>query len=219
MTSKNKNPKIEALIRKLVPGLIALLIRLIRLTCRLRVTDHAGLFNGKQALPVIMISWHNRLLFLPTVFPRSFCRQIAILASLSRDGEYAAAFCRQFGLQAVRGSSSRGGAAALRTLRQTLKAGTSTSLTPDGPRGPRYCVHPGAIFLAQTSGYPVVPISLNSPRHWELHGWDRTQIPKPFSRLELVIGTPLTIPRKLPADQKDQQAERVRQALLEITQD
>ena len=67
-------------------------------------------------------------------------------------------------------------------------------LTVDGPRGPRYTVHPGAAALALASGAPVVPILVNADSYWQMKSWDRMQIPKPFSRVTLVLGEPLTIP-------------------------
>ena len=84
-------------------------------------------------------------------------------------------------------------------------------ITPDGPRGPAYSVQKGAIWLARSTGARVVPVSLNMRSPWRLKGWDRTQVPKPFSRGELVIGAPLTF-------QPDAETGSVEQALLEALQ-
>ncbi len=192
---------------------------LLRLTLRLRVVDPEGTLSKKEPLPSIIVVWHNRLLFAPLLTPRRRRRRIAILASDSRDGEYAARYMRFFGFVPVRGSSSKGGARALRILKKQLASGLSVALTPDGPRGPKYQVQPGVVALAQMTGCPILPISLNAPRRWQLKGWDRTQIPKPFSRVDFMIGSPIQVPARLDEEQRRQWAEQVRQALLAITED
>ena len=60
------------------------------------------------------------------------------------------ASCERFGLAVVRGSSSRGGAQALRALAAAVRAGEDVAVVPDGPRGPRERVQPGVVALAAT---------------------------------------------------------------------
>ena len=138
--------------------------------------------------------------------------------SRSRDGNYGAALFRHVGLKPVRGSSSQGGMRALRALLRELEDGNAAAVTLDGPRGPRYEVQPGVVLLARKSGVPIVPVSLNAPHRWQLRSWDQTQIPKPFSRVELRVGAPV----HFPADGKVELADakrRLRRAMLEITRD
>ncbi len=204
---------------RLAAWLVAVLVRLIFRSCRVRIQDRSGLFCHPQPPPMIFAGWHNRLLFTTACFPWKFKGRTAALASLSRDGAYAAAFVENFGPTVVRGSTSRGGFRALLSLRRVLADNVSVCLTPDGPRGPRYAVQPGAVVLAEKSGCPVVPISLNAPKRWEMGGWDKAQIPRPFSTITLVVGAPLTVPANLSPEQRVQETERVRQALLAITDD
>ncbi len=185
----------------------------------MRVVDPGGLLERGRPWPAVFALWHNRLFFLPLCFPMRLRRETVTLASISRDGEYAAGLISSLGLHVLRGSTSRGGHRALRRLKQQLDGGRSVVLTVDGPRGPRYAVQPGAIVLAGLSGRPLVPICLNAPRRWELRGWDRTQVPVPFSRVELVIGAPLTVSRPRGRDEVEAEAERLRRALLRITRD
>jgi len=117
-------------------------------------------------------------------------------------------------MRSVRGSSSRRGARALRELTQELHRGTIVVLTLDGPRGPRYEPHPGAVALAASCDVPLVPISVNSHRRGELPSWDRTQLPLPFSRIELVVGAPLRL--QPPAEAS---LDQVKSALMAITDD
>ncbi len=200
-------------------GLGAEMFRLLRRTWRITVTDRAGFFPSADPWPFIGVLWHNRIPLLMDFFPPALERRSAALASASGDGDVAARILRQFGYQVVRGSSSRGGREALYGLREKLLEGCSLALTVDGPRGPRYHVHPGAVLLAEMTGIPIVPIGFNAPRRWELGGWDRTHIPKPFSRVEFVLGAPIQIAPDLTPEQRQAECDRVRHALLGITDD
>ena len=210
--------------KKSVPGwaitLAAWMFRAFRHTWRVRRTDRAGIVDGDgKPWPVIAVLWHNRIPALADFIPRRLQRKAAGLASASRDGEVAARVLHVFGYQAVRGSSSRGGFEALLGLRKTLEDGYTVALTVDGPRGPRYEVHPGAVILAEQTGIPIVPFALRSPDRWEMKGWDRMQIPKPFSKVEFIIGDPIAIPPDLTPAQRREWCLTVRDALLKITDD
>ena len=198
----------------IVAWLVATLARAIGWTLRRDLDDRAGLLPGGTPWPVIVVLWHNRILFGAGCFPLALRRRAAVLISASRDGEYASRVVQHFGLRVVRGSSSRRGFRALRELTQCLEEGTSVVLAVDGPRGPRYQPHAGAVALAAACNVPIVPISINAVKRWELRSWDRTQIPKPFSRIRVVVGEPL---RVTVADEAAQEA--LRAALMAVTDD
>jgi hypothetical protein len=210
--------------KRAVPGwaitLAAWIFRAYRHTWRVKRTDKAGVIDGDGTpWPIIAVLWHNRIPVLADFFPLRLQRQSAGLASASRDGEAAARVLHAFGYQAVRGSSSRGGFEALLGLRKTLEAGCSVALTVDGPRGPKYEVHPGAVLLAEQTGVPIVPLMLHSPNRWELGGWDRMQIPKPFARVNFTVGEPIRVPRELTPEQRREWCLKVRDAMLALTND
>ena len=94
-------------------------------------------------------------------------------------------------------------------LVREMESGRPAGFTLDGPRGPARVAQPGAIWLARTTGNPVLPFHLESSSHWTTNSWDKTQIPKPFSTVALVVGEPLEVP----ADAGDQQLETLRQEL------
>ena len=100
----------------------------------------------------------------------------------------------------MRGSSSRRGAAALVALRRKLRDGATVAITPDGPKGPRYKVQPGVVKLAQTSGAPIVVMSVNFSSCWRLKSWDRFCVPKPFSQVLLKLEEGLEISREMSDD-------------------
>lgn len=117
--------------------------------------------------------------------------KLAAIVSRSKDGEYLAKVMEKLGFYPVRGSSSRGGAAALRgTVSAMRKHGLSVSVTVDGPRGPRHQIKDGALFLAHFAKALIVPVRAFNSRALRFGSWDKFQLPLPFSRTRLVWGEP-----------------------------
>ena len=106
------------------------------------------------------------------------------------DGEWIARIIEQFGFRTSRGSSSRGGQRALLKLKREMEQGRPSGFAVDGPRGPARKAQPGAVWLAKLTGNPVVPFHMEASSYWSLKSWDRTQIPRPFSTVALVVGAP-----------------------------
>ena len=202
-----------------IPGwlswLLSWLLRLYFKTLRLKVEDPNGWLVSLEPSPVVIAIWHNRILFLPCAIPAACRNRCTVLISSSRDGEYISGIVRHFQLGVVRGSSSKGGLHALLELDGELKASRCPVLTIDGPRGPRYGVHPGAIVLAKRNHGPVLPVTFDSERCWQAKSWDGTQVPKPFSRVTLRIGRPIDL------EGSDIRAgqEEVRSGLLALARD
>jgi len=142
--------------------------------------------------PVIYAFWHGRMLMLPYFY--GHVRTFHVLASRSRDGELLSRFVQGFGARVIRGSSSRGSAAALRALTRLLRAERAeVVVVPDGPRGPRYVAHAGPVLLAKLAGAPVVPMGFGASRRTVLRSWDEFVIPHPFARAAVVFGDPLVV--------------------------
>jgi lysophospholipid acyltransferase (LPLAT)-like uncharacterized protein len=117
-----------------------------------------------------------------------------VITSENFDGEWIAGIIGRFGYGTARGSSSHAGPKALRQLARDMAAGKPAGFTVDGPRGPAGVVQPGAVWLAKATGNPVLPFHLEASRSWTLKSWDRTQIPKPFATVSLVVGEPFDVP-------------------------
>ncbi len=171
----------------IVPRLAALLIRLVGAT--LRYQDVYASKNGAPSAtrgdiipgPTIFAFWHRSLL---TCAHRFRDKDIAILISRSFDGELIARTVERLGFRAVRGSSSRGGTAALRQMIEAYNEGHRCAFTADGPRGPGMVAQPGPVQLAQLVKAPWVGAFYALPLSaWQLNSWDRFLIPKPFSRV------------------------------------
>jgi hypothetical protein len=158
-------------------------IRLLTKTLRVRITDDSCLLSDPPQQGLIWMFWHNRMLIVPGLYSRYTrkFRQAAVLTSASRDGAMLASVMRRFGLEAVRGSSSRRGAQAMIECRRLLKKNYYIGITPDGPRGPLYDMQPGVVQLARLCAVPIVPITVEYEKSWRLKSWDRFFIPKPFS--------------------------------------
>ena len=159
--------------------------------------------SGRQP---VMAFWHGRILSATFYFRR---RGIVVITSENFDGEWIARIIERFGYGTARGSTSRGGRRAMLQLVRDMQQGKAAGFTLDGPRGPARVAQPGALWLARTTGNPVLPFHLEASRAWMLGSWDRTQIPKPFSTVALVVGEPMNVA----ADATDEQLEAARMEL------
>ena len=138
----------------------------------------------------IMAFWHGRIL-PATVFWRD--RGIVVITSENFDGEWIARIITRFGYGQARGSSSRGGVKALVQLKRLMQQGHPTGFTLDGPRGPAGHAQPGAVWLAKATGQPILPFHVEAASAWHVRSWDRTQVPKPFSRVAVAVGAPFLV--------------------------
>ena len=136
----------------------------------------------KNQYPVIITLWHNRL-FLAGEWQRRFRtkRKCFGLISGSRDGAWLEAFYGWSGICSVRGSSNRGGTKAIRDLVRKLRDGHDIGITPDGSRGPCYKAKAGGVLVAKLSKVPLLLVTFEYGRHFQLNSWDRFVIPFPFS--------------------------------------
>ncbi|MEX2581157.1 MAG: lysophospholipid acyltransferase family protein [Verrucomicrobiales bacterium] len=171
---------------KVIGSVAAGLIRLFALTYRWRLHDPEGIATNPPEKPMIWTFWHNRIFAVPVLYRKYLGnRSGAILTSASGDGEIIAATVEQFGCATVRGSSSRRGATALLGLIDWIQDGYDVAIVPDGPRGPRYRMGPGVIKLAETTGSLILPIRIEYGSKWTFDSWDRFQLPKPFSTVNV----------------------------------
>lgn len=177
------------LLLHVVPFFASLIIRVLY---RLNRIEHLGAENlesfRRQGKGVISICWHDQLLLMVKSFP---ARKVKVLISSSKDGEIISRTLRYFGVQAVRGSSTRGGQAALKEMIALAEGPSDLVITPDGPKGPRHRIKPGVIQLARLSGRPVLPLFFACSRGYRFNSWDRFLLPFPFGRGVFVLGEPL----------------------------
>ncbi|MCF8040615.1 MAG: lysophospholipid acyltransferase family protein [Desulfarculaceae bacterium] len=186
------------------------LARTLFRTCRVEILRGdlvEKYFN--RGRPAIGVTWHRGAIFSLYFFGN---KRPAVMISGSRDGEYLARYLSIMGGVPVRGSSSRGGRAALKEMADYLQSGPGryAATVADGPRGPRYVAKKGMIALASQTGLPLVPLMWSAKRVWVLKNtWDKSMIPKPFAKVVFTAGKELHYPPGI----KGQQIEAARQEL------
>jgi len=196
----------------LTSGLIALVGQALCRSLRYSVSgeseaEQAGNDKGK-----LLITWHH-LTLLPIFHLRR--RGHHAIVSLSRHGEHQHRILRHFGWSSIRGSSRRGQLRALRQAARHLKQDGTVALTPDGPLGPSERCQPGCVYLALTSGVPIIPIGIHFERCWRLPTWDGYMIPAPFTRAHLHYGKPLRFDSDRHSLDVEQACREVEQAMAE----
>jgi lysophospholipid acyltransferase (LPLAT)-like uncharacterized protein len=203
---------LDKLMLAFLPWLAAGLIRVIYRCLKKEV------FNGEiledlwaRGQQVILVSWHDQLLLMPPFYRGPGA---TILISQSRDGELIARTVAHFSLDAVRGSSSRGGREALREMIALAAQPLDLALTPDGPKGPRHEVKFGVIQLARASGRPIVPLAFACSHGHRFRSWDRFLLPYPWGRAVYQVGRPL-LPQ--PNESAEDLQRRVQQAMTDNT--
>jgi len=162
--------------------LLGLLLRLLRLTWRVRVEGRPPAEGGLLAF------WHGDQVAL-TAAPQSPLP--AVLVSRSRDGEIGARAARGLGFPVLRGSTSRGAVAAGLGVVRSLRAGRSVALAVDGPQGPRHRIHRAPARLASLGGAALIPVAASARRGKILRSWDRMLIPAPFTSVFIIWGDPV----------------------------
>lgn len=193
-----------------------ILIYLLGMTLKIEWVGKENLNSiKKEKKSVIYAFWHGRML----IFTYSHRKQkIHVLISQHRDGEYIARIIHRLGFVSVRGSTTRGGPKAIFEICEKTASGHDVAITPDGPKGPGFEVHPGIILIAQRSGMPIVPIT-NSARHrWNLSTWDSFLIPQPFSKAVIMLGKPMYVSSESTSEELEEKRMELEKQLSELTQ-
>ncbi len=178
-----------------VVGIAALFVWVLYFSCRVT-------FRGKEVFkkyrrqPAIFVFWHGRSLMLSPVVCVGGMRAYVVV-SHHGDGRMMAKLQRLFGLRAVYGSSSKGGASALLGGLRVLRDGRyAMCLSPDGPSGPAMRFHDGALYFAKMTGAPIIPVCYSASRAWMWDKWDKFIVPKFFSHVVVDVKNPVFVPRK-----------------------
>lgn len=158
-----------------------------------------------------MALWHGRML-IP--LPHYGGRGYQVLVSRSGDGDISEHLLESFGYRVIRGSTSRGGARALREMLTALRNGDVLIITPDGPRGPRHSMNPGLAWMSRATGYGVVPCGFASDRAWCASSWDRLTIPKPWARVVFFYEEPVFVPREATEEEQQRATELICERML-----
>ena len=209
---------------ELIAAAAYIFLRTLSATLRMHIVDSSETIPEVRKGPVIMALWHNRLSLALPGYRQFFTgfqphRRAVALISASKDGAIIARLMEHYGVQVVRGSSSRRGAQALRELTFWTRRGYDVAITPDGPRGPKYEIKEGIVSLAQLTGLPVVPISVHIHSKKVFGSWDAFQLPLPFARCDIHIGELVHVAREASPEEREVARLLIQERLREITTD
>lgn len=157
--------------------------------------------------------WHE---YIISILPRWGHTPLTVLCSQHRDGEWVNQIATSLGLNIVRGSSTRGGSSAIRQMKKNSRF-SSLAVTPDGPRGPRRQMAMGPIYLASLLGLPLVPLGVGISHPYRLNTWDKFAVPRANSRVRVIFGPKVYIPRKLDRAQLESRRVSAQQLLNDLT--
>jgi len=162
--------------------------------------------------------WHQHHVLCSTMMrgwiKRGF--KACFLVSASVDGEVPSRIARNWGAEVIRGSASRAGALVLRDMQSAMKRGLSIVTTADGPNGPQYHFKAGAVLMARIGQAPLVPLACAADRAWYLKRWDQFMIPKPFARVVMAVGEPISVPRDASMEALEEYRQRIEASILEL---
>lgn len=200
--------------------LLAGVVRCYTATLRFREDADSAQTLAHLPRPAVVLLWHNRLLTAGALYRRYPRGILHALVSTSKDGAWLAAFMQAQGLiEPIRGSSSKGGRAALREMLAAVRQGHDVAITPDGPRGPCYSVKEGAAVLAKLTQTPILCVVVNARHKWCFPSWDRFQVPLPFSRVDIRVSMLSVDQIKLLSESREAFTAKIREMLLAQTQD
>ena len=135
---------------------------------------------------LIFCLWHDELFSL---IPMARQLRVVSIVSPSSDGDMLARILASNNVGAVRGSSTRGGVRALRSLARMMKhEQVHACITVDGPAGPRHKSKEGPLFLANRTNARIMPVRIYVKHALRCPTWDKFQIPLPFSRVIIRFG-------------------------------
>ncbi|HEY6124224.1 MAG TPA: lysophospholipid acyltransferase family protein [Steroidobacteraceae bacterium] len=199
--SKRRMTPARRFVWKIVAAIGVFLLKSFWRTCRVvRVVGDEHTAAALAASPsLIPVYWHQHQMFCAKYLleQRSRGLKLGFLISPSVDGDIGVMVVSYFGGHSIRGSTTHTGARALRDYYDALvKQGISPSITPDGPKGPRFVFKPGAILLSQMSQRPILPMAWCASRA-TLFAWDKFVLPWPFSRIVIAVGPPRQVPRTM----------------------
>jgi len=146
----------------------------------------------------VLAFWHGSMLLPWYLFKN---KNFAALTSKSKDGDLLARILKQWNYEVVRGSSSKGGDVALGIMVDYAKNKSSIAITPDGPKGPPHQFKAGAVITAKRSSLPVVLVAVGVKRKRNLNSWDKFEVPKLFSSVNILFSEPIYVDEKLSHDE------------------
>ena len=92
------------------------------------------------------------------------------------------------------------------------------ALAADGSRGPAFKAQDGTIKIAKVTGVPILPITYNASRKKVLNSWDKFIIPYPFSKIVVLYGEPVHVPKDADDEVMELKRQELEKKLNEMTE-
>jgi lysophospholipid acyltransferase (LPLAT)-like uncharacterized protein len=203
--------------RYVLPHLLFFVYSALKMTWRIRIVEAPSFQEAlKENRPMVLAHWHGDELGILYMLRRY---RAAVMTSTSKDGELMDAIVRRFGARTSRGSSTRGGASALKGILRLSRDGWRPSVAVDGPKGPYHKVKPGVFEISKLIGGKIFPVSVACDRAKVFEkAWNKTFLPLPFAKVVVVWGDGLpAVPRNAESRDLDL-ALRLEQALANAGQ-
>lgn len=152
--------------------------------------------NYDKDKQMIIVFWHRKIFTVCNA--TKFIKKKASMVSSSNDGEILSEMLRREGNELIRGSSNKNNIKSLKQAMKFVKNNYTIGIAIDGPKGPIYEPKPGAIFIGQKTGIPIVSVGTYTDKVWIFEKmWDKLEIPKPFSKSINYLGEPYVLDKNL----------------------
>ncbi|MBE0468946.1 MAG: DUF374 domain-containing protein [Methyloprofundus sp.] len=191
--------------QKLAPAILTGYIQMLHRSCKINIVGAENLHAFIAAeQPMLPCYWHQQMTFSINFLLglREQGVKTSVLVSPSKDGDIGDAVLTKLGVAVIRGSEHRTGALAMRDIYQAIsKDKCSVGTAVDGPLGPAREAKIGVVTLAQLSGAPLIPIANACSRKIHLKSWDNFFLPLPYSRVQIVVGEPIIVEKRVSPEQ------------------
>jgi lysophospholipid acyltransferase (LPLAT)-like uncharacterized protein len=185
--------KNSQLIFNLVSGIIFVYLKFSYLTSKWHFVMPKDLDEEKidNENGLFFAIWHNRLAYSMYIFGNY--KNTFGLTSPHSDGKIIGKLVLMMNHKIIKGSTNKNSNSAVKEIIKQITNGSKIVVTPDGPRGPIYKNGSVITKIANKYNKKLIPVSCHASSYFELKSWDKMMIPKPFSKITVVIGKPLEL--------------------------
>jgi lysophospholipid acyltransferase (LPLAT)-like uncharacterized protein len=178
-------------LRRLAGWLIWLYAKLVRITARWKIEGSAHRAAALAHGRVIYALWHQDGPCFCAAMAGEDSRRLSLMVLGGRKLDFFLGFADLEGFRAHATGNRAQTAAAMAEVRNDVRAGCWSAITPDGPIGPPRVCKPGIVDIAREVDGVVLPLGISCSRHIQTRNWDGARLPLPFARFELGFGPPI----------------------------
>lgn len=172
----------------ILPPIFFLVVKLIYSTLKVELRSEEGVdfSSGRKLIGL----WHGHF-FVIAGYLTQHAKNSCVITSYSDDGETLSRVIRMLGGSTVRGDERKYAARALVGAIRRFRSGENIVFALDGPIGPAYKAKGGAVLTAKKLNAPLYLCKVKAESAFRFRSWDGLFIPKPFSKVELLISKAL----------------------------